>query len=219
MGTLVTLAQALGVAYASGINLYATVALLGLGDRYGVIGPLPGALAVVGTLPVIILAGVLFLFEFAATLVPGVASAWETFHTLIRPPAASALAVLTAWHGDALMVLVAALLGGGLALTTHATKLGVRYAIDTSPEPMSNGAANIAELGVVASLSYFIWNHPFLSLGAALALLVALIFTVRLIWRALRRVVSGRWMPACGLMQEPRASAPVSPLEERLEDA
>ena len=218
MGTLVTLAQALGVAYASGINLYATVALLGLGDRYDIIGPLPGSLAVVGTLPVIILAGVLFLFEFAATLVPGVASAWETFHTLVRPPAAAALAVLTAWHGDALMVLVAALLGGGLALTTHATKLGVRYAIDTSPEPVSNGAANIAELGVVASLSYFIWNHPFLSLGAALALLVALIFTVRLIWRALRRVVSGRWMPACGLMQEPRASAPVAPLEERLED-
>ena len=218
MGTLVTLAQALGVAYASGINLYATVALLGLGDRYDVIGPLPGSLAVVGTLPVIILAGVLFLFEFAATLVPGVASAWETFHTLVRPPAAAALAVLTAWHGDALMVLVAALLGGGLALTTHATKLGVRYAIDTSPEPVSNGAANIAELGVVASLSYFIWSHPFLSLGAALALLVALIFTVRLIWRALRRVVSGRWMPACGLMQEPRASAPVAPLEERLED-
>lgn len=219
MGTLVTLAQALGVAYASGINLYATVMLLGLGDRYGLIGPLPGSLAVVGTLPVIILAGVLFLFEFAATLVPGVASAWETFHTVIRPPAAAALAVLTAWHGDALMVLVAALLGGGLALTTHATKLGVRYAIDTSPEPVSNGAANLAELGVVASLSYFIWNHPFLSLAAALALLVALVFTVRLIWRALRRVFSGRWMPACGLMQEPRASAPVSPLEDRLEDA
>ena len=68
MGTLVTLAQALGVAYASGINLYATVMLLGLGDRYGLIGPLPGSLAVVGSLPVIILAGVLFLFEFAATL-------------------------------------------------------------------------------------------------------------------------------------------------------
>ena len=108
-------------------------------------------------------------------------------------------------------------LGGGLALTTHTTKLGLRYAIDTSPEPVTNGATNVAELGLVASLAYFIWNHPFVSLAVAIAILVALIFAVRLIWRALRRVFSGRWMPQCGLMQEPRASArPEPPLPEEL---
>jgi len=207
MGSLTTLAQALGIAYASGVNLYATVALVGLADRMGWVGPLPGSLHAMSSVWVIGIATTLYLVEFLATLVPGVASAWETVHSVIRPPAAAALAVATAWHGDATFVLVAALLGGGLALTTHTTKLGLRYAIDTSPEPVTNGAANVAELGLVASLTYFVWNHPFISLAVALAILVILIFTVRLIWRALRCVFSGRWIPQCGLMQEPRASA------------
>jgi hypothetical protein len=208
MSSLASLAQALGIAYASGINLYATVALLGLAERYDWVGPLPAALAVVGSWWVIGLAAALYLFEFVATLVPGVASAWETFHTVVRPPAAAALAIATAWHGDALFVLVAALLGGGLALTTHATKLGLRYAIDTSPEPVTNGAANVAELGVVAAVTYAIWQHPYVTLALALLLLVALMIAVRLIWRALRRVFRGNWMPKPGLMQSPRCSTP-----------
>jgi len=207
MGSLTTLAQALGIAYASGVNLYATVALVGLAERMAWIGPLPGSLGAMSNWWVIGIASVFYLAEFLATLVPGVASAWETAHSVIRPPAAAALAVATAWHGDPVFVLIAALLGGGLAITTHTTKLGLRYAIDTSPEPVTNGVANIAELGLVASLSLFIWNHPFISLAAAIVVLIALIYTVRLIWRALRRVFAGRWMPECGLLQEPRASA------------
>lgn len=207
MGSLTTLAQALGIAYASGVSLYATVALVGLADRMGWVGPLPGSLNVMSNAWVIGIAATLYAIEFLSTLVPGVASAWETVHSVIRPPAAAALAVATAWHGDAAFVLIAALLGGGLALTTHTTKLGLRYAIDTSPEPVTNGVANVAELGLVASMAYFVWSHPFISLAVALAILVILIFTVRLIWRALRRVFSGRWIPQCGLMQEPRASA------------
>jgi len=194
MDSLTTLAQALGIAYASGINLYATVALIGLGERLGWVGPLPGALEPVGSLWVIGIAGALAIVEFLATLIPGLASAWETAHSAIRPPAAAALAVATAWHGDPAFIFVTALLGGGLALSTHATKLGLRYAIDTSPEPVTNGVVNIAELGVVAALSYFVWNHPFISLAVALVLLVLLALTVRIIWRALRRVFSGRWL-------------------------
>ncbi|MFL5575556.1 MAG: DUF4126 domain-containing protein [Gemmatimonadaceae bacterium] len=223
MSPLASLAQALGVAYASGINLYATVALLGLAQRYDWVGPLPGSLAAVGNWWVIGIAGALYLFEFVATLVPGVASAWETFHSVIRPPAAAALAVATAWHGDALFVLVAALLGGGLALTTHTTKLGLRYAIDTSPEPLTNGAANLAELGLVASVTYAIWQHPFVTLAVALLILLALMIVVRLIWRALRRVFRGNWMPKPGLMQSPRCSTPrvnaaVRSMDDRIVD-
>ena len=208
MSSLATLAQALGVAYASGINLYATVALLGLAQRFDWVGPLPGSLAAVGSWWVIGIAIAFYLVEFLATLIPGVASAWETFHSVIRPPAAAALAVATAWHGDALFVLIAALLGGGLAITTHTTKLGLRYAIDTSPEPLTNGAANTAELALVASVTYAIWNHPFVTLAVALVVLVALIIIVRLIWRTLRRVFRGNWMPKPGLMQSPRCSTP-----------
>jgi hypothetical protein len=196
MSPLATLAQSLGIAYASGINLYATIAVLGIAERAGWVGPLPGALGVVGSVWVIALASLLYLFEFLATLVPGIASAWETFHTVVRPPAAAALAVATAWHGDPLLVLLAALLGGGLALTTHGAKLGVRYAIDTSPEPVTNGVANLAELGLVASISVAVWHHPYLALAAALLVLALLVLLVRAIWRALRRIFTGHWREA-----------------------
>lgn len=190
MSSLATLAQALGVSYASGVSLYATVGLVGLLARTGHIGPLPGTLGVLSNWAVIGVAGVLFAFEFLATLIPGIASAWETFHTVVRPPAAALLAVLTAWHADATFITLAGLLGGGLALTTHGAKLGLRYAIDSSPEPVTNGVANVAELGVVASIAYFLWNNPYVTLALALVLLVLLIITVRAIWRAIRRVLS-----------------------------
>ena len=211
MTPIVTLVQALGIAYASGINLYATVAILGLAERVGWIGPLPGGLSAVGHPVVIGVAVVLYLFEFLATLIPGVAAAWETFHSLIRPPAAAALAAMTAWHGEPAVILAAALLGGGLGVVTHTTKLGLRYAIDASPEPFTNGAANIGELGLVASVSLFIWHHPWVTMAIAILVLVALIVAVRLIWRALRQVFSGRWMPGTGFLQGARCSAATPP--------
>ena len=147
------------------------------------------------------------MVEFVATLIPGVASAWETLHSLIRPPAAAVLAAAAAWHADPVIVLIAALLGGGLAITTHTTKLGLRYAIDASPEPFTNGVANITELALVSAVAVAIWSHPIITLAIALVVLAFLIVMVRLIWRALRQVISGRWMPAPGLMQHPRVWA------------
>jgi hypothetical protein len=191
MNSLTTLVQALGVAFASGISPYATVALAGLASRMGWIDSLPGALGAVSHPAVIGLASALTLMEFLATLIPGVASVWETIHTAIRPPAAAALAVLTAWHGDPAIITAAALLGGGLGFATHATKLGLRYTIDTSPEPVTNGAANIAELGVVATIAYTLWHHPYLTLAGALIVLVLLMLLVRTIFRATKRALRG----------------------------
>ena len=195
MNSLQTLAQAAGVAYAAGLNLYATVAVVGLAARQSWIGPLPGSLAGVTSWWVIGVALTLTAIEFLASLVPAVASAWDTAHSLVRPPAAAALAAATAWHGDPAFVLVAALLGGGLAAATHTTKLGLRYAVDSSPEPVSNGVMSLSELGIVATLTMAIWSHPYLALSLALALLVALILLVRIIWRRLRQLFSGRWLP------------------------
>lgn len=206
MTGITTLAQAVGLAYSSGISLYATVAVVGLAARTDLIGPLPGGLSLLESPWVIGVAVALYVVEFLSTLVPGVASAWETLHSFIRPPAAAALAGATAWHGDPAFILLAAFLGGGMAASTHTTKLGLRYAIDSSPEPISNGVANVAELGVVAVMAVFIWEHPFISLAIALLLLVGMLLLVRMIWRALRQVLTGRWMPSCGLAQEPRAS-------------
>lgn len=211
MNSLGILAPALGLAYTAGINLYATVAILGIADRLHWIGPLPGGLSAVSHPVIIGIAVLLYLFEFAATLVPGVASAWETFHSLIRPPAAAAIAAMTAWHGEPLFVLAAALLGGGIGVATHTTKLGLRYAIDTSPEPVTNGVSNVAELSVVGAIVLLVWEHPWVALTIALVVLVVLILAVRLIWRALKQVFSGHWMPGRGLLQDARCSASQPP--------
>ena len=206
MNTLQTLAQAAGVAYAAGLNLYATVGVVGLAARLGWIGPLPGSLTGLTSWWVIGTALTLTAIEFLASLIPAVASAWDTLHSLIRPPAAAALAAATAWHGDPAFVLVAALVGGGLAVTTHTTKLGLRYAIDASPEPVSNGVASVTELGLITTLALSIWSHPYITLTCALIVLVALIMIVRLIWRTLRQVFSGRWVPRQGFLQDARTS-------------
>jgi hypothetical protein len=191
VSSLTTLVQSLGVAYASGISPYATVAIAGIASRVGWIDNLPGALGAVSHPAVIVLASVLTVIEFLATLIPGVASLWETVHTAIRPPAAAALAVLTAWNGDPALVTAAALLGGTIGLATHTTKLGLRYTIDTSPEPVTNGAANVAELGAIAAIAYAVWNHPYITLTIALSVLILLMLLVRSIWRAARRALRG----------------------------
>lgn len=192
MNSLITLAESLGIAYASGISLYATVALVGIGERFGWMGPVPGALAVLSNPIIIGVAAVLALVEFLATLIPGVATAWEAAHTMIRTPAAAALAVATAWHADPLVIALAGLLGGGLGLTTNLAKLGLRAAVDSSPEPVSNGLVNSAELGIVAAITYSMWHHPIIALVAALTLLVITMLLVRAIWRVIRNLFGGK---------------------------
>ena len=196
MDSFSALAQALGVAYAAGINVPATVAMLGVAQQRGWIGHLPAGLDVVGNTWVIALAGGLYLIEFVITLVPGLASVWETVQSVIRPPAAAVLAVATVYDLNPVMIVPAILLGGGLALTTHGTKLGLRYAVDASPEPVTNGLANLAELTTIASIALAVWNHPYLTLSVALGLLVLLILLVRRIVLALRRLLSGQWYRA-----------------------
>jgi hypothetical protein len=214
MNALQILAQAAGIAYAAGLNLYATVGIVGLGARLGWIGPLPGSLDALTSWWVIGFALVLMIIELLASLVPAIASIWDTLHSLIRPPAAAALAAATAWHGDPAFVLIAALLGGGLAVTTHTTKLGLRYAIDASPEPITNGVTSVAELGLVATISIAVWQHPYLTLIFALIVLVLLIALVRLIWRTLRQVFAGRWVPRHGFLQDARTSDRLGRREE-----
>ncbi|HET9425427.1 MAG TPA: DUF4126 domain-containing protein [Gemmatimonadaceae bacterium] len=195
---MISLVQSLALAYASGVSLYATILLLGLAERAHWIGPLPGALGVASHPIVLIIAGILATLELGASLIPGIASVWETVHTAIRPPAAAVVAVATAWNADPAIVAAAGILGGGLGLATHATKLGLRVAVDTSPEPFSNGLLSASELSVVAAVSYFVWNHPIITLVLAIVLLVLTVLLVRLVWRTIRRVASdmlrGRWI-------------------------
>ncbi|MEO5580968.1 MAG: DUF4126 domain-containing protein [Gemmatimonadaceae bacterium] len=191
MSSVTTVVQSLGVAYAAGINLPATVAVLGVADRAGWISPLPGALHFLSSIWIIGLAVTLYVIEFLVTLVPGVASLWETAQSFIRPPAAAFLAAATAYQLDSPYTVAAGLLGGGLALTTHGTKLGLRYAVDTSPEPVTNAAANIAEFATVSTIAIFVWNHPYITLTTAILVLILLILLVRRIIRTVRKLFRG----------------------------
>jgi hypothetical protein len=189
------LAQALGVAYAAGINVPATVAILGVAQQRGWIGHLPAGLDVVANPWIIALAAFLYAIEFLITLLPGLASLWETVQTVVRPAAAAVLAAATVYALDPAMVIPAVLLGGGLGATTHGTKVGLRYAVDASPEPITNAIANLAELTTIASIALLVWRHPFITLALALALLLILILLVRRIVLTLRRLLSGKWNP------------------------
>lgn len=190
------LAQGLGVAYAAGINVPATVAILGLAQRHGWIGHLPAGLDVVANPWIIALAAGLYAIEFLVTLIPGLASIWETVQSVIRPPAAAVLAAATVYHLEPMMILPAVLLGGGLAATTHGAKLGLRYAVDASPEPVTNALANVAELTTITAIALAVWHHPYLTLALALALLALLILLVRRIVLTLRQLLSGQWYRA-----------------------
>lgn len=206
MNALQMLAEAAGIAYAAGLNLYATLGMLGLFVRFGWFGPLPGGLNGLGSWWIIGIAGIFVLIEFVISLIPAMAAIWDTLHSLIRPPAAAALAAAIVWHADPGFVLFAALIGGTLAVTTHTTKLGLRYAIDALPEPIGNGVISIAELGLVLTVLIGIWLHPFLTLGFALVVLGLLVAMVRLIWKTLRQVFAGHWVPRHGFLQDARTS-------------
>ncbi|MGI9078622.1 MAG: DUF4126 domain-containing protein [Gemmatimonadaceae bacterium] len=184
------LAQALALAYAAGISPFATVAVLGIARRMEWLGELPGALDLVENPWVIGVAGTLYTLEFLATMVPVIASVWETVQTFIRPPLAALLAGAAVWDTEGLAP-IAVPLGAMLGLTTHGTKLGMRYAIDASPEPVTNGAANIAELSAVSALVIGVWQHPYIALGVALAVLALLLLLVRTIWVGIARTVRG----------------------------
>jgi hypothetical protein len=186
------LAQALALATAAGVSTYATVAVVGLAARMGWIGDLPPALAGLANWWIIGLAAALYLVEFLATLVPGVASAWEAVHTTLRPLAGTAIAVATAWHADPAITVAAGLLGGTLAMGTQATKLGARVAIDHSPEPFSNGVANLAEAGFVGTVSLLVWQHPYWALAIALVTLLLVALLVRTLWKTIGRIFGRR---------------------------
>jgi hypothetical protein len=190
LSALTAIVQSLGLAYASGISLYATVVFAGLAQRLGWIA-LPGPLHALGDPLVIGVAGLLTVVEVLASLVPGIATAWEAVHTAIRPIAAGGLAALATWGESPRVVVVAGLLGGALGLATHATKLGLRAAVDLSPEPISNAGATTAELSVVAALGWAVWHHPYVALAGALALLLATFLLVRTLWRLVRRAIGG----------------------------
>ncbi len=141
---LQTLGLALGAGFSSGLNLYATIATLGLLERYRIIH-LPGSLQVLSHPWVLGIALALYAIEFLADKIPYVDTVWDAVHTLIRPPAAALLAYGATVAAPAEWRWSAALLAGGVALTSHSTKASTRAAVNTSPEPFSNWLLSLGE--------------------------------------------------------------------------
>lgn len=187
METVSLIAATMGVAWASGINLYATVFVLGLLGNMGSID-LPPQLELVQNPGVMIAAGLMYLVEFFMDKVPGVDTAWDALHSFIRIPAGALLAAGMISPVSPAAEFVGLLLGGGLAAGTHFTKAGTRVMINTSPEPFSNWAASITEdVAVVAGL-WTALNHPVLFLVLLAGFIALMIWLLPKLWRAIKKV-------------------------------
>lgn len=191
MELLATLGRTLGFSFAAGINLYATVAILGLASRFDWVD-LPAQFAVFDSNWVIGTALVLYVIEFVADKVPWVDTLWDGLHTLIRPLGGALIAVTTLGEASPAVQGLVALLGGSVAASTHLTKAGTRAMANTSPEPFSNWALSLAEDVFVLGLGALAIQYPVLALVVAIALLglIALFFVV-LVRAALRRLRGG----------------------------
>jgi hypothetical protein len=183
---LTALAQVVPLAFASGVNLYATIAVLGLSSHYGLVR-LPEQFRAFDHPAIIGAALAMYVVEFVADKIPWFDSLWDAVHTLVRPIGGAVIAVTAIGDASPTGQALAALLGGSIAMTTHLTKAGTRAAANTSPEPFSNWLLSFSEDVLAVGISYGALRHPMIALTLAVALLVVILACASLIVRAVRR--------------------------------
>ncbi|HVR15547.1 MAG TPA: DUF4126 domain-containing protein [Candidatus Limnocylindrales bacterium] len=186
MGTIEALSLAMGTAWTSGINLYATVAALGIANRLEMI-QLPQNLEVLSHPGVIAIACIMYFIEFFADKVPYLDTGWDALHTFIRVPAGAILAARSLGDLNPALELMALLAGGSIALIAHSTKATVRLAINASPEPFSNWAASITEDLTVFGSLWLMFNHPIVMIILVLVFLALVAWLVPKIYRLAKR--------------------------------
>ena len=182
---LTTLGRVLGFSFAAGVNLYATVAILGLAARYGWVS-LPPQFQAFNNDVVIWTAVVLYVVEFFADKIPYVDTAWDIVHTLIRPFGGALIAVTTLGEASPTVEGLVALLGGTIAAGSHLTKTSTRAAANTSPEPFSNWILSIGEDLFVVGLGFLALQYPVAALAVALVLIVLVVLFAATIVRFVR---------------------------------
>jgi hypothetical protein len=178
------------VAFAAGLNVYATVAALGLLARFGHV-PLPPALQLLETWPIIVAATILFTIEFFADKIPAFDLIWSALHTFVRVPAAALLAYGATRQLTPAQQLLAAALGATIALAAHGGKTALRAAITPSPEPFSNITLSLAEDALAISLTWLATRHPYAAATIALALVAVTVLLARLVIQAMRKLFRG----------------------------
>jgi hypothetical protein len=194
-----TIALTMGVAWASGINLYAAVAMLGLGGALGYVD-LPPTLEVVQDPMVILAAAFMYCVEFMADKTPGVDSGWDALHTFVRIPAGAVLAAGAVGDVTPAFSVAAGLVGGSITAATHATKAGSRVLINSSPEPFSNWGASLAEDVAVFAGLWAALQHPMVFLALLAVFVVSLCWLLPKLWRGVRLVLRklGTWLGLVG---------------------
>lgn len=170
--------------WATGVNCYLVVLVLGVADRVGDLGQVPDAL---GSWPVLAAAFVMYAMEFVADKIPLLDSTWDAISTAIRPTAGAVIGVLLAGDASSLDQAVAGVVGGGTALLSHLVKAGSRLAINSSPEPVTNIGASIAEDVTVLGVVWFAIDHPRAAAGIAGVLLVLGLVVLYLVAKVVRR--------------------------------
>ena len=186
MGSIETLSLAIGTAWTSGINLYATVATLGLAGRFDMIR-LPESLEVLTSPIVIAVACIMYAIEFFADKIPYVDTGWDILHTFIRVPAGAILAARSLGDMSPGLETAALLAGGSIALAAHGTKATSRLAINSSPEPFSNWLASFVEDVAVLGGIWIIFNHPWLMLALVFVFLALTVWIMPRIFRFAKR--------------------------------
>ncbi len=186
MELLGTLGRTLGFSLAAGVNLYATVAILGLAARYGWVA-LPDQFQVFNNDVVIIAALVMYVIEFFADKIPYFDSLWDAIHTAIRPIGGAFIAVATLGNASPEVKGLVALIGGTVAASSHLTKTSTRAVANTSPEPFSNWILSLGEDVFAVMLGYASLAHPLLALVVAIAVLVLIAIFAAVIVRTARR--------------------------------
>jgi uncharacterized protein DUF4126 len=177
MSPIETLGFALGTSFASGLNVYLTVAAAGLFQRFGIV-QLPDSLQVLANPIVLGVAITMFLIEFIADKIPYVDTAWDAVHTFIRPPAAALIAYSAFGQVPEEWKIGASLLAGGVALTSHGAKATSRAAANTSPEPVSNWTLSVLEDGLAVFLTWMAATHPVITAGIVVVLVVIAVFVI-----------------------------------------
>jgi hypothetical protein len=192
---LITLGRTLGFSFAAGVNLYATVAILGLAARYGWVD-LPQQFQAFNNPVLIGVAIVLYFVEFFADKIPYFDSLWDMVHTAVRPLGGALIAVATLGDASPGVEGLVALLGGTVAAGSHLTKTSTRAVANTSPEPVSNWALSFGEDVFVVGLGYLALAHPIAALVVAGVLLVLIVIFAAVIVRTVRRWFSRRRVAA-----------------------
>jgi hypothetical protein len=178
------------IGFAAGLNLYATVAFLGLLARFGHL-PLPPGLQLLAEWPVIGAALALFLIEFFADKIPAFDLIWNALHTFIRVPMAALLAYQATNQLSPGKQLLATLLGAVVAFAAHGGKTAARAAVTPSPEPFSNIALSLGEDALALGLTWLATKHPYIASGLAAVFVVMILLMARLVIRALRALFRG----------------------------